>query len=107
MRDLRKKQKRRNETMLFRLGRTVITKSISDVIEATPRFLDEINFALARYVNGDWGELPEGDANSNDFAIKSSQPERVFATYDTTQGKIWIITEWDRSYTTILFPSDY
>ena len=93
--------------MLFRLGKTVVTKQISDAIEAAPSFLDEINSALARYVNGDWGELPEADAHSNDFAIKSSKPDRVFAAYDTSQGKIWVITEWDRSYTTILFPSDY
>ena len=47
------------------------------------------------------------DKATNDFAI-GDEPQRVFSDYNTSDGtKVWIITEWDRSYTTVLLPEDY
>jgi hypothetical protein len=45
------------------------------------------------------------DKELNDLAVKTG--ERILEAYETSKGKIWIITEWDRSATTILFPNEY
>jgi len=60
---------------------------------------------LDRHFAGDWGDQSKGDLRTNDTALKNG--ERVMSSYDVEGGKIWIITEWDRSVTTILLPSDY
>jgi len=83
-----------------------MTKAIANTIDENQDFYVEIVKAMGRYVNGDWGELCVDDAVLNDMAIISKE-DRILAAYETSQGKIWIITEWDRSYTTILFPADY
>jgi len=91
---------------MFNLGQTVMTRTIADVIEQDPAFHIEIINAMQRYVNGDWGELCADDSIMNDKAVISKN-DRILAAYQTTHGKIWIITEWDRSFTTVLFPNDY
>ena len=54
----------------------------------------------------DWGNLCEADRKQNDWALKNG--ERLLSSYRASNGtKFWIITEWDRSYTTILLPSEY
>ena len=53
----------------------------------------------------DWGDLRQEDKALNDQAVESG--DQVMAKYLTSKGKIWIITEWDRSATTILFPCEY
>lgn len=69
---------------------------------------------LARHFNGDWGELGEADQLQNEQAL--DQGYRLFSSYEIPQHllndpdlpeKLWIITEADRSATTLLFPSDY
>lgn len=91
----------------FDLGTTVMTKAISDVINESAVFGLEVNKAFERYQNCDWSDMEfEEDKELNDRAVKNGS-ERIFATYNTSKGKIYIITEWDRSYTTILFPFDY
>ena len=91
----------------FNLGTTVMTKAISDAINESAVFSLEVNKAFERYQNCDWSDMEfEEDKELNDRAVKNGS-ERIFATYNTSKGKIYIITEWDRSYTTILFPSDY
>ncbi len=61
---------------------------------------------LARHLLGDWGDLDQSDAAQNEAALKSGEA-RLFSAYETESGKVWIITEWDRSVTTILRPDDY
>jgi len=62
--------------------------------------------ALARHLSGDWGELSEEDRVANEQAL--AEQERLLSAYTSTSGvKFWIITEWDRSYTTVLLPEDY
>lgn len=58
-----------------------------------------------RYVVGDWGDTCEEDAKFNDISV--DQGERILAVYKRGDWTIWIITEWDRSCTTILFPEEY
>jgi len=63
---------------------------------------------LKRHNTGDWGDLCVEDKIMNDQALNPDDPQRIFSSYYLSNGtKIWIITEWDRSYTTILLPDDY
>ena len=92
----------------FRLGRLMMTKGISDTIENNPDFSAIISSALYRHSNCDWGDMSAEDKAANNDAIKSG--ERILSSYKTgcaDHGKIWIITEADRSVTTILFPEEY
>lgn len=92
--------------MKFELGQLVMTRGIADAMESREVFKAEVNQAFEKYVNCDWGDTCEEDAKANDEAIKTGD-DRVLAVYQTSEGKIYIITEWDRSCTTILFPSEY
>jgi hypothetical protein len=60
---------------------------------------------LARHATGDWGDLCTFDRSQNEIALREGY--RVFSSYDVPQGRVWIITEADRSVTTILLPEDY
>ena len=84
---------------LFPLGQVV----------ATPGALDlGVNFYpfLRRHQCGDWGELDAEDRAENDFSVENNL--RLLSAYRTPSGaKLWIITEADRSATTVLLPSEY
>ena len=60
---------------------------------------------LARHAAGDWGNLCAFDRHQNERALRVG--ERIFSSYETSVGKVWIITEADRSITTILLPEVY
>ena len=60
---------------------------------------------LARHATGDWGELCTFDRRQNEIAL--SDGYRVFSSYKVPAGRVWIITEADRSITTILLPEEY
>ena len=60
---------------------------------------------LARHLLGDWGDLCDEDKQENELSV--SQGYRVFSSYKTSHGKLWIITEADRSSTTLLQPDEY
>ena len=60
---------------------------------------------LARHAAGDWGELCAFDRRQNEIALRDGY--RVLSSYDVPQGRVWIITEADRSVTTILLPTEY
>ena len=92
--------------MKFELGEVVVTRGIGDVMTSDNEFTVEVLEALANYSDGDWGKTCEEDAAMNDEAVESGD-DRILAVYGTSKGDIWIITEWDRSVTTILFPSEY
>jgi hypothetical protein len=59
----------------------------------------------ARHASGDWGDLCGFDRRQNERALRVG--ERIFSSYDTPAGRIWIITEADRSITTLLLPEEY
>lgn len=85
---------------VFVLGQIVITsnalKSLTQV---------EIEEALKRHAAGDWGEVCEDDHQQNDLSLEHGC--RLFSAYGTAAHRFWIITEADRSATTILMPEDY
>jgi len=60
---------------------------------------------LARHATGDWGDLCTFDRRQNEIALR--EEARVFSSYNTPAGKVWVITEADRSITTILLPEEY
>lgn len=85
----------------FELGRTLITPAAQN--ELDPR---DVQLCLARHAQGDWGDCCPEDAKENDFSLPRQL--RLFSVYhDRNRTKFWIITEADRSATTILLPDDY
>lgn len=81
-------------------------------IEASKIPFDEVAGFIKRHISGDWGDMPEMDKSLNDLAISDEGnhevQDRVMSCYTTkTDIKIWIITEWNREYTTILLPTEY
>ena len=91
----------------FQLGKMVVTRKIHDRMSSDPSFDMFVRISFGRYINCDWGDLSESDKAYNDQALKTG--ERIFAAYihPTSKEKIYIITEWDRSVTTILFWDEY
>lgn len=97
------------------IGRLVITKSVSDVWENNRHeFGLFFNECFSKYLHNDWGDVVNSDRKQNKYALKNG--ERILASYNFPKKCSWIagqntalciITEWDRSVTTVLFPSDY
>lgn len=86
-------------------GRILATRGIVNEMEKNPVFAHEVAAAFNRYQRKDWGELCQEDRELNDQAIENN--DRILAAYKAGKETIWIITEWDRSATTILFPDEY
>lgn len=88
---------------LFRLGKVLITPgAIFALVEANQSAVA----LLERHAYGDWGDLAVEDWQANDQALQEGS--RLFSAYTLTTGcRLWIITEWDRSYTTLLLPMEY
>lgn len=88
---------------LFELGQMVITPGAQKAVTDAGADLGEL---LARHVTGDWGDIPLEDKAANEQDL--NQGGRLLSVYNLTDGgKIWIITEWDRSATTVLLPEEY
>lgn len=90
-------------TPKFPLGQTVATPGAIAAFEKTGETMDAY---MRRHHAGDWGDVGDEDRQTNDEALKDGN--RLLSAYHLKDGtKIWIITEWDRSVTTILLPEDY
>ena len=88
---------------LFRLGQVVATPGALMALEKAG---DSPQQFLERHVCGDWGELDEEDRQEN--ALSLEQSFRLLSAYQTTAGeKLWVITEANRTLTTILLPDEY
>ena len=88
----------------FNLGRLVATPGalrLLDQHQINPLSL------VARHVTGDFGDLCAYDLRENERAVEEGL--RVFSSYALpgSDAKVWCITEWDRSVTTLLLPSEY
>lgn len=85
----------------FELGQTVITPNAQQSLHP-----EDVIMSLSRHVQGDWGEASEGDKQENEFSLSNGL--RLMSVYQDRAGtKFWIITEADRSSTTVLLPEDY
>jgi hypothetical protein len=85
----------------FELGRTVITRNALDTLDP-----DDVQASLTRHARCDWGECCAEDAQENEFSLREGC--RLLSVYhDRNEKKFWVITEADRSATTVLLPEDY
>lgn len=91
--------------MSFTTGKLVMTKGIHERILSDNAFAEGICKSVERYLKCDWGDLCQEDKDENENALK--QGERIFALYKIMDEKVYIITEADRSVTTILFAREY
>jgi hypothetical protein len=91
------------ETAKFSLGRVVATPGALAALDEAKE--SALGF-LCRHQSGDWGDVPPEDQEENDLSLESGF--RVLSSYKLRdETKIWIITEADRSATTILLPDEY
>lgn len=84
----------------FRSGQLVLTPGVLDTFNNI-----DYRIYLNRHLSGDWGDMCDEDKESNETALKEGL--RLFSSYIINGEKLWIITEWDRSATTLLLPSEY
>ena len=86
---------------LFPLGQCVITATARDTLHP-----EDVKLSLDRHARGDWGELCHHDRKKNELAL--AHGSRLFSRYKDRAGTyFYIITEHDRSVTTVLLPEDY
>jgi hypothetical protein len=87
----------------FRLGQVVATPGALMALEEAGQSPQEF---LDRHISGDWGEVGSEDWEENELSLKKNF--RLLSAYTLSTGtKIWIITEADRSATTLLLPDEY
>lgn len=92
--------------MKFHPGQLVVTRGVNDLIADNEEFAKHVFLSLKRHLVGDWGDLCDEDRVSNELALQ--QGERLLSAYKKDGvPTIWVITEWDRSVTTVLFPEEY
>jgi hypothetical protein len=87
----------------FSLGRMFLTQGAIEALEEAGQSPDEF---ISHHARPEQGELCDADHKENLFSV--DKPLRIFSAFKTAQGvKLWVITEADRSATTILLPSEY
>lgn len=92
----------------FELGRVLATRGIADLVSACKVKLPTLEGVLRRHTRCDWGDLCDEDKQLNDLGLKPGHEGRLFSSYKIDQQlKVWIITESDRSVTTMLLPDEY
>lgn len=84
----------------FPLGQIVITENAAQHLDTVA-----VNEALRRHVSGDWGDVPPEDSCENEYSLQHGF--RLLSAYGTGNRRFWLVTEADRSATTIMMPSDY
>ena len=84
------------------LGRVVATPGALKLLSEMGK--DPFGY-IARHAAGDWGELCAFDRRQNEIALRDGY--RVLSSYEVPAGRVWIITEADRSVTTVLLPEEY
>jgi len=90
-------------TALFPLGQVLLTPGAIEALNEAGQLPHEF---LSRHLSGDWGDLCDEDKRENEFSINRTL--RILSKYHTSKGEaLYIITEADRSATTILRPAEY
>lgn len=85
------------------LGRLFATPAALDALRAANLSVGDL---LTRHLRGDWGELTKDDREQNELALEAGL--RVLSCYSLNENvRVWVITEWDRSVTTVLLPDKY
>ena len=84
----------------FPLGQIVITANAQSILEPA-----DVQQGLSRHARGDWGDICPEDRKLNELSLKDGS--RLLSVYRSGANRFWIITEADRSMTTVLMPEDY
>ncbi len=87
------------------LGTLTWTRGVHVSICEDDKFACFVLDSLRRHAHFDWGDLSDDDKRENDYSLDKHL--RILSAYQQGDWKIWIITEADRSATTILFPDEY
>jgi hypothetical protein len=95
----------------FNMGQIVVTRSINNLMAAEQKFAVEVNIALQRFAVKDWGNLDNEDKQTNEDALNYPDDLYVMGAYETSKGKIWIITnriseKAGDNATTVCFPDE-
>ena len=91
----------RDSQPLFSLGTIVTTRTIAESVEP-----EKVASMIRNHATGDFGILENEDIDMNKAAIKNGD-DRILSAYVVDGSKVYVITEWDRSYTTVLFANEY
>ena len=91
-----------NPRVLFHPGQCVGTPAALELLQRVGITPVEL---IDRHVRGDWGDLCREDAEENDLSVREGF--RILSAYTLGRNKVWVITEADRSATTILLPEEY
>lgn len=87
----------------FRMGRLFITPGALEALDEAKQSPDEF---IRRHHRGDWGELCDDDKRENEFSL--AHGFRLLSAYSTKLGvRLWVVTEANRSSSTLLLPSEY
>lgn len=90
----------------MKTGNLVATRRVADKIAENAAFSLHVTLAMRDFQKGDWGSVSDDSKEMNDTNVKSGSGS-LLGVYETCAGTIWIMTEHDRSVTTILFPDEY
>lgn len=95
----------------FNMGQVVTTRSINNLMAAEQKFAVEVNIALQRFAVKDWENLDDEDKKTNEEALNYPDDLYLLGAYDTSKGKIWIITnriseKAGDNATTVCFPDE-
>ena len=96
-----------NVATKFALGKLLMTRGVNDQVADNTKFAYFVTESLRRHARGDWGDLCQEDKDENELALRQGYLRILSAYEQDSLPKIWIITEADRSATTILFPEEY
>lgn len=93
------------------MGQIVVTRSINNLMAAEQKFAVEVSIALQRFAVKDWGNLDNEDKQTNEDALNYPDDLYVMGAYETSKGKIWIITnriseKAGDNATTVCFPDE-
>jgi hypothetical protein len=86
---------------LFPLGKCVFTAGVAEILE--PK---DIHHLIYRHAHGDFGDLCVDDVDANHRALDEKNPSRILSCYDVEDEKVYVITEWNRSVTTVLLSEE-
>jgi len=82
-----------------------MTASVRDWMHGRENAVADIALLLTRHASGDWGTVDAHDTAANEQALRDG--DRLLSAYDIDTQTFWVITEADRSVTTVLLPEDY
>lgn len=88
------------------IGNTMLSERIEDLCENNSVFANELIKIAERYRKCDWGDVSEEDKILNDRAYKANRYDHTLAAYKTSEGTVWVSTDFIYRITLVAFPGD-